>query len=172
MRRALLPILALGLGRPTHAQNSTIDLPVRVRLLHSSASAALSTTRTASEVRTLLAVANQVWAGAGIRWELETVIREEALAGAAFDSLLAGQLEPNASRLLAPIPRGAILQPGWNVFLIRDFGRIAGGMFNPQVSGVVLAERGFGYEPTPEYRGGRTLAHELGHSLGLGHVPV
>ncbi|HTK52508.1 MAG TPA: hypothetical protein VL308_11500 [Gemmatimonadaceae bacterium] len=171
MRRTFLLVLALGLARPTHAQDSTIALPVRVHLLHSPASAALSTTRTESEVHTLLAVANQVWAVAGIRWELESVVREEALAGAQFDSLLAGQLELNVSRILAPIPRDSLLQPGWNVFLIRDFGRIAGGMFNPEISGVVLAERGFGYQLTPEYRGGRTLAHELGHSLGLGHVP-
>jgi len=172
MRTAdLLLIVPLLFGRPAQAQDSTIALPVRVHLLHSSASAALSTTRTASEVRTLLTVANQVWATAGIRWELESVVREEALAGAGFDSLLAGQLEVTASRLIAPIPRDSILQPGWNVFLIQDFGRIAGGMFNPNIFGVVLAERGFGYELTPEYRGGRTLAHELGHSLGLVHVP-
>ena len=170
MRPALPLILALGVGRPTHAQDSTIALPVRVHLLHSPASVALSTTRTAAEVRTLLAVANQVWATAGIRWELETVVREEALAGAAFDSLLAGQVELNASRLVAPIPSDSMLKPGWNVFLIRDFGRIAGGMFNPNIFGVVLAERGFGYELTPEDRGGRTLALELGHSLGLVHV--
>jgi hypothetical protein len=171
MRRTVLLILSLGLSRPTHAQDSTVVLPVRVHVLHSPASTALSTTRTASEVGTLLSVANKVWATAGIRWELESIVREEALAAAEFDSLLAGQLEPDQSRLLAPIPRDSILQPGWNVFLIRDFGRIAGGMFNPEISGVVLAERGFGYELTPEWRCGRTLAHELGHSLGLGHVP-
>ena len=170
IRRALFLTFALCLARPTRAQDSTIALPVRVHLLHSPVRTALSTTRTASEVRTLLAVANQVWAGARIRWELESVVHEEALAGAQFDSLLAGQVELNVSRILAPIPRDSILQAGWNVFLIRDFGRIAGGMFNPEISGVVLAERGFGYELTPEYRGGRTLAHELGHSLGLGHV--
>ena len=171
MRLALLLILALGFVRRTHAQDSTLALPVRVHLLHSPASTALSTTRTAAEVRTLLAVANQVWAVAGIRWELESVVHEEALAGTQFDSVLAGQLEVNVSRILAPLPRDSILRPGWNVFLIRDFGRIAGGMFNPEIGGVMLAERGFGYELTPEYRGGRTLAHELGHSLGLAHVP-
>jgi len=171
MRRLLFLIIAVGLGRPATAQDSTIVLPVRFHLLHSATSSALSTTRTESDVRTLLTVANQVWAPAGIRWELESVRPAEALAAAVFDSVLARQLEPNLPRLLAPIPRGAILQPGWNVFLIRDFGHIAGGMFNPAISGVVLAERGFGYELTPEYRGGRTLAHELGHSLGLGHVP-
>ena len=57
------------------------------------------------------------------------------------------------------------------MFLIRDFGRIAGGMFRPEIDGVVLAERGFGFELPASGRGGATLAHELGHSLTLGHEP-
>jgi hypothetical protein len=69
------------------------------------------------------------------------------------------------------VPRGRLLSPGWNVYLIRDFGPIAGGMFSPELQGAVLAERGFGYELPADGRGGGTLAHELGHSLTLGHAP-
>jgi hypothetical protein len=40
----------------------------------------------------------------------------------------------------------------------------------PELGGIVLAERGYGYELPPDGRGGRTLAHEFGHSLGLDHM--
>jgi hypothetical protein len=84
---------------------------------------------------------------------------------------LAGTIPAYEADLISFVPRKELLSPGWNVFLIRDFGRIAGGMFRPEIQGVVLADRGFGFELPASGRGGSTLAHELGHSLTLGHEP-
>jgi hypothetical protein len=63
-----------------------------------------------------------------------------------------------------------LLPNGWNVLLIRNFGQLGGGAFFANFGAVVLAERGYGFELPADGRGGRTLAHELGHSLGLVHV--
>ena len=150
-------------------QDSLLRLPLRFHLLHSSASTNISTTRTAATIDTLVAFANTIWRQAGIQWVVESVIPEEAPTAPVLDSMITGLVPRTAERLIAFVPRERLLTPGWNVFLIRDFGPIAGGMFRPQLEGVVLAERGFGFELPANGRGGGTLAHELGHSLTLPH---
>lgn len=74
LRLLLSLALALVCAGCAGAQDSPLGLPVRVHLLRSSTSAALTTTRTEADLRTLLDVANKVWAPAGIRWELESKI--------------------------------------------------------------------------------------------------
>lgn len=165
----LFALLIAGSGLP--AQDSTLRVPIRVHLLHSPESPSLTTTLTERDVRDLLNTANRVWQAAGIHWELESVIREESPKGALFDSLITQQLPASNDRQLAVIPRANLLSPGWNLFLIHDYGQIAGGVFWPEVPGVVLAQKGMGIDLPPTGRGGFTLAHELGHSLGLDHVP-
>lgn len=165
----LFTLVTAGSALP--AQDSVIRVPIRVHLLHSSQSASLTTTLTEREARDLLNTANTVWRAAGIHWEIESVVREESLHGALFDSLITQQLPATDARQLAIIPRTNLLNPGWNLFLIRDYGQIAGGVFWPEVPGIVLAQKGMGIDLPPTGRGGFTLAHELGHSLGLRHVP-
>lgn len=156
-------------GTQTVKIPSVIRLPLRFHLLTSSINPMLTTTRTDEDVRELVRVANWEWKQAGIEWYVERVVREESVPSAQFDSALAGTIPAYQADLISFVPRKELLSPGWNVFLIRDFGRIAGGMFRPEIEGVVLAERGFGFELPPSGRGGATLAHELGHSLTLGH---
>ena len=158
-------------GTHTGSGVSLIRLPLRFHLLSSSINPMLTTTRTEQDVRELVRVANWEWKQAGIEWYVESVIYEESVPSAQFDSALAGMIPAYQADLISFVPRKELLSPGWNVFLIRDFGRIAGGMFRPEIDGVVLAERGFGFELPPSGRGGATLAHELGHSLTLGHEP-
>jgi len=149
---------------------ATIRLPVRFHLLAASANGAVTTTLSERDITTLLAVANGIWRQAGIEWYAKRTVRENSPAAAQFDSILANEIRGPRADLTGFIPRGELLRPGWNVFLIRDFGRIGGGMFRPGILGVLLAERGFGFELPATGRGGATLAHELGHSLGLEHV--
>ena len=163
--------LAVFAVQAAASPDSVYRLPLRVHLLSSPVSAALTTIRTEPEVQTLCATANAIWRQANIEWVLESVVREEAPNGAVFEQLLAGEIPRTRERLTSIAPRERLLRPGWNLFLIRDFGRIGGGVFYTELDGIILAERGFGYELPPDGRGGATLAHELGHSLGLFHVP-
>jgi hypothetical protein len=150
-------------------QDSLLRLPVRFHLLHSATSTNISTSRTGATVDTLVAFANRIWRQAGIEFVVESVITEDAPNGAILDSMIRGAVPRTPDPLIAFVPRERLLVPGWNIFLIRDFGPIAGGMFRPELLGAVLAERGFGYELPADGRGGGTLAHEFGHSLGLPH---
>jgi hypothetical protein len=147
-----------------------IRLPVRIQLLHSSGDSAISTTYGEEQVRQLIAVANEVWHQAEIEWTIESVVRVNASRGAAFDSLVRGEIPRSRELLEKYFPEDGLLSTGWNVLLIRNFGQIAGGVFFANLGAVALAERGFGFELPAEGLGGRTLAHELGHSLGLTHV--
>jgi hypothetical protein len=147
-----------------------LRLPVRVHLLQADSTSRISTTYGEAQVKQLLDVANEVWRQAEIEWVLESVTRTAAARSAAFDSLLVNQIPRNREPLHEYFPRKGLLTTGWNVFLLRDFGQIAGGVFFAELGAIALAERGFGFELPPEGRGGRTLAHELGHSLGLTHV--
>jgi hypothetical protein len=149
----------------------TLVLPLRVHLLQSPASPHLTTTRREQDITTLLSVANAIWQAAQIQWVVSDVTHETAPAPAIFDSLVAGTAPATRDRLLTIAPRDSLLDPGWNLFLIREFGQIAGGAYQAGWQGVVLAERGMGVDLPASGRGGATLAHELGHSLGLAHVP-
>ena len=159
-------------ARSQTAENDRlVRLPIRIHLLASRSSRALPTTRTEQDASKLVAFANTIWEQAGVQWTVESIVREESPVGLQFDSLVTGKIPRTASNLIDFVPRGRLLRRGWNVFLIGDFGQIAGGMFRPEIGGVVLAERGFGFELPIDGRGGATLAHELGHSLSLGHEP-
>jgi hypothetical protein len=157
-------------GPPLQVPDSVLRLPIRVHLLHSAVSAAITTTLREDDVATLLATANAIWAQARIEWVVESVTREEAPHAAVFDSVLSGQLLGTDERQQAIIPRARLLPAGWDLFLIRDYGRIAGGVYWPDVPAVILAERAYEIDLLPEARGGATLAHELGHTLGLEHT--
>ena len=150
--------------------DSVIRLPLRVHLLETPGVQVVTTTRTPAGIDTMLVVANGVWAQAGIQWYVESVFREDAPNGDILEQMIAGTTPRTRQALVSIAPTGRLLRPGWNLFMIRDFGPIGGGVFYAEISGILLAERGYGYELPPSGRGGTTLAHELGHSLGLVHV--
>ena len=157
----LLPLL-----QGTLPTDSIIRLPLRVHLLRSQKSPALTTTVTDSAVRMYLTIANDIWQQAGIQWQLDSIMHEDAPNGAVFERVIKRDTLVPLSEFM---PRAQLLEPGWNLFLIQDFGQVGGGAFRPEVKGVILAQRGFGFELPADGRGGATLAHELGHSLGLKH---
>jgi hypothetical protein len=171
MRLLVTLVLVFGGLHGLSARPQSVTLPVRVQLLNATDGQAIATTYQERDVQQLIAVANEVWRQAEIQWSLESLKRTVAPRAAAFDSLVRGEIRRDRELLETFFPNDSLLRSGWNVLLLQDFGQIAGGVYFANLGAVVLAERGFGYELPSEGRGGRTLAHELGHSLGLVHVP-
>ncbi len=103
--------------------------------------------------------------------EIESIVREAALDADGFALVLAGQLPASSQNVASILPLERLLSGMWDVFLIQDLGGIAGGFYFAGIPAVLSAEIDpFGQR---ELAGsaGRILAHELGHSLSLVHVP-
>lgn len=171
----LLALTALACGggdatAPQLANNPNLTLPVRIHLLTSSFDP-LNSTVTESEVNTLITEVNNVWSQAGIAWTIETVIREPAQNETTFETILTGTTLPTINDLTSVLPLQNLFAQKWNIYFIKDFGGLAGGIYLPNVGSVIFPE----LDPTGkrDLTGSaiRILSHELGHSLSLRHVP-
>ncbi len=158
---------------PPVALTGNIKLRVRVHLLQSEEVDELNATLTDDEVGTLFIGVNRIWEQARITWNVESITREQAESEQAFEKLLRGAISNPLEVLLSIFPRENLLRDEWNVFVLKDLGDIAGGIYisfrDTQV--VFFAEFGPTGAQAPAGLGPRILAHELGHSLGLQHVP-
>ncbi len=177
---ALVATLALCCGNvagpetPSDLMTGNTILNVRVHLLQSAEFDALNATLDAGEVAVLFAGANRIWEPAGVRWRVESIIREPAHNAETYDKLFRGEIVDTLKVMLSIFPRENLLSDGWDVFVLRDFGRVgAGGVYIsfPEAQVAFFAEVGSGGEQRPLGSGPRVLAHELGHSLGLPHAP-
>ena len=144
-----------------------IELAVRLHLVQSDQLDALNVRLSDAEVTELVTAVNETWAQAGIIWSLESIVREDARNESLFSRAL---MDPTVSPISVLTPEN--LRPDiWNVFMIRDFGGSLGGAYLPMEKVVVSTE----VDPLGQrdIDGGmaRILAHELGHSLGLIHLP-
>jgi len=157
-----------GPSRIVDPEQGTFALEVRVHLL-SSAFAPLATTLTDSEVRSIFDRTNELWSPAAIEWRIESIIREEAAGEEGFAAALLGQAGFDA--IAGVVPRERLSEGEWDVYLIRDLGGIAGGIYFPDIPAVLGAELDPSGQRDLTGSIGRILAHELGHSLSLHHVP-
>ena len=167
-------LAACGESAPTGPEldeDGGIHLEMRLHLLQSSELEALDATLTDDEVGEVIQAVNEVWSQAGVVWQIEQIVREPALNPDFFRQVLNDPFGNPASAVAAVLPKENIRPDIWNVFLIRDFGGALGGVYLLRDRVVVAAE----LDPTGnrDLSGGtaRILAHELGHSLGLEHVP-
>jgi hypothetical protein len=154
---------------PGEFDNITLD--VRVHLLESDQFAALDATLTESDVAVLFEGVNEIWSQAGITWRVESVVREPSLDGTVFMAAMRGEIPITAGILASILPNHNELGGKWNVFIIRDFGNFAGGVYLDFRGAVIFPENGPIGPQDPATDGRRILAHELGHSLSLLHVP-
>jgi hypothetical protein len=146
-----------------------ITLRVRVHLL-SSDFAPLSTELTEDEVVTVFGRVNAIWQQALIRWEIESILREDALNEDAFAAMMSGQVPVSEDIIASALPREHLLSGEWDVFLIRTLGGITGGIYFPGIPAALSAELDPDGQRELTRATARILAHELGHSLSLPHV--
>ncbi len=167
-------LAACGESAPTSPEPDeagAINLEMRLHLLQSSELDALDATLTDDEVGEVIQAVNEVWAQAGVVWQIEQIVRERALNPDVFRQVLNDPFGNFTSLVAAVLPKENLRPDIWNVFLIRDFGGGIGGVYLLSERVVVSAE----LDPTGnrDLSGAtaRILSHELGHSLGLSHVP-
>ena len=149
----------------------SIELAVRVHLVRSDQLEALNVGLSDAEVAELMAAVNEAWAQVGIIWSLESIVREDARNEPLFGRALTGSTVDLISVLTSVLSPENLRRDIWNVFIIRDFGGRFGGVYL-EIEGVVVSTE---IDPAGqrdiEGAMARILAHELGHSLGLVHVP-
>jgi hypothetical protein len=151
-------------------QSSQITLKVRVHLLQSTEFAPLNSTLADSEVLQLFAGANAIWERAGVTWQVESIVRVEVLNAAGYASILRGEIPATGPAIASVLPLENAAPDEWDVFLLRDFGGLVGGVYLSPFSSVVAAELDPAGQRDLSGSAARILAHELGHSLTLQHV--
>ncbi|MFQ5890995.1 MAG: hypothetical protein ACE5JR_13270 [Gemmatimonadota bacterium] len=170
----VLALIAAGCsgrdGVTAPVPDGVLTLDVRVHLLRSDAVPELDATLTDEEVGLLFGEVTAIWQQAEIAWRVESILREEARNAAEFAQALRGEalLLP---ALLSVLPTEQLTDGGWDVFLIRDLGGRIVGAYLSNLPAVVAPEI---VPPSGRDLTGataRAVAHELGHSLGLIHVP-
>jgi hypothetical protein len=111
---------------------------------------------------------NTLWAQACIAFEVESIVDMDAVAEGEelFLNAIASPVKGAVSKAIrAAIPAENLLETGWNVVIIRDFGVPASGFYDKEIDAVIFAQGKYAKKPTHP----TILGHELGHSLGLPH---
>lgn len=135
-------------------------VPLRVHLLSSEDTPALHTTLTEADLTRVLSKVNRVWAAAGIRFRIESLVREAALPRDHPDVR-------NPRNFLSRMPRASRAARAFDVYFLKQF-EVNGvftphGIFVKDTAELQPVEGGID-EPIP-----RVTSHELGHALSLPH---
>ncbi len=173
---ALTALLLFACSDGTGPQGGTdgqLTLTVRVHPLEDGAVPSLNTSLSDSEVQTLFDGANQIWQQGDVVWRIESIVREEAQNGEDFARAVRGEIPLTPALVASLLPTDQLLDGGWDVYIVRDFGGVVGGIY---ISGGGVSPAVISSEVDPTGlrdlagSGPRILAHELGHSLSLFHV--
>lgn len=149
-------------GEQPSAKFAEIVVPVRVHLVQSATVPAMHTTLTEADVRRIFGKVNTVWAQAGIRFAIESIVRTEA---AALTEELAQR--PEFTRVKTMIPKASLSATALNVCYVQQVtpnGFFAGEIIVVKDTARLRPVEGGLDEPLP-----RVTSHEIGHALSLNH---
>lgn len=148
--------------------SNTLTLSVRVHIL-SSRIQQIESGLSKKEVRELFDRVNEVWSQANVSWSVESVSNEMAVGEDELETAMQGVVPLTPQLLMGLLPKSNLHSGKWDVFFVRDLTRVVGvpGIYIANIPGVIASE----VDPAGINDPGRILAHELGHSLTLQHVP-
>ncbi len=149
----------------TDRHEGLLTLPVRVHLMSFEAAETLNSTFEAPQVERLFTDVNALWKQWGIEWQLESIVYTRVSA-AQFPSIAIDEGRKSFREKLVAISPKIGQKRLWQVCLIRRFPIPASGVYLRETGTVFYGELNKHGESQPV-----VLAHELGHSLGLDHVP-
>lgn len=150
------------LSEPRAGTAPEMVVPVRVHLVQSATVPAMHTTLTEADVRRIFGKVNTVWAQAGIRFAIESIVRTEA---AALTEELAQK--PEFTRVKTMIPKASLSATALNVCYVQQVtpnGFFAGEIIVVKDTARLRPVEGGLDEPLP-----RVTSHEIGHALSLNH---
>jgi len=155
----------------TADDGGTLTIDLNIHLMESDRSDNLTATLSDDEIDLLIRGVNEIWSQASIQWRVSDISRVEALNAEEFERTMNGERPPSPAVFRSVIPAQSTSPAEWDLFVIHDLGGVVGGIYFPQQAAILQPE----VDPSRQalFEGGliRITAHELGHSLSLGHVP-
>ncbi len=161
MKRAAGLLLACVLGAQAE-DRPILALPVRVHLMQSDTAPEMHTTLTETDVRRIFDKVNTVWAQAGIRFEIESIVHTQAIP-LPPDFKAEGPF----AAVKAMIPKNALSKTALDVCYVKEVrpnGFYYGEPIVVKDTAALREVEGGIDEPLP-----RVTSHEIGHALGLSH---
>jgi len=151
-----------------------LELPVRVHLISSDVPELDSSATSMMALRDRFREINQVFAAAGIVWEIESVVVDRPGAESAYRQAMGDQTVRRRALNGVRSSPTRLAPDGFDVYVVQKLGPVGiGGAYQcaanepPGAGAAFVGAVGKNKQMLPT----RKWAHELGHMLGLGHTP-